>query len=134
MVASGPTYFQEVSMNTDPGCIFCKIVAGQIPATRVYEDDDILAFLDIGPLAEGHLLIIPKEHAERLEGVNPEVLAHLARKLPDFAAPVVKVNGAQRYNLLQNNARLSGQAEPHVGIAGRPRATLRGVPSNCGCR
>ncbi len=114
-------------MNTDPGCIFCKIVAGQIPATRVYEDDDILAFLDIGPLAEGHLLIIPKEHAERLEGVNPEVLAHLARKLPDFAAAVVKVTGAQGYNLLQNNGRVSGQAVPHVHFHIIPRVESDGL-------
>jgi histidine triad (HIT) family protein len=49
-------------MNTDPNCIFCKIVAGEIPAHKVYEDDNFLAFLDIHPLAPGHTLVIPKEH------------------------------------------------------------------------
>ena len=53
-------------MATAADCVFCKIVAGQIPCYRVYEDEHVLAFLDIGPLAEGHVLIVPKVHVERL--------------------------------------------------------------------
>lgn len=114
-------------MGADPGCVFCSIVAGKIPALRVYEDDAILSFLDIGPLAEGHLLIIPKSHWERLEETDPEVLAHLARQLPRLAAAVVAVTGAAGYNLLQNNGRVSGQEVPHVHFHIIPRAQGDGL-------
>lgn len=114
-------------MNTDPNCVFCKIVAGQIPALRVHEDEHVLAFLDIGPLAEGHLLIIPKEHAERLEEMNPEVLASLARQLPRLARAVLSVTQAAGYNLLQNNGRVSGQEVPHVHFHIIPRASGDGL-------
>jgi histidine triad (HIT) family protein len=109
-------------MNTVSDCVFCKIVAGQIPAFRVHEDDAILAFLDIGPLAEGHLLVIPKEHAERLEDMLPETLVHLAGQLPRLARAVLQVTGATGYNLLQNNGRVSGQVVPHVHFHIIPRS------------
>lgn len=114
-------------MHTDPDCIFCKIVAGEIPALRIHEDDTILAFLDIGPLAEGHLLIIPKEHAERLEDTRPETLAHLAGQLPRLARAVLAVTQAAGYNLLQNNGRVSGQEVPHVHFHIIPRASGDGL-------
>lgn len=102
--------------------MFCKIVAGKIPALRVYENETILAFLDIGPLAEGHLLIIPKAHSERLEDTQPETLAHLARSLPRLARAVLAVTQADGYNLLQNNGRVSGQEVPHVHFHIIPRS------------
>ncbi len=105
----------------DPDCVFCKIVAGGIPSLKIYEDDVILSFLDIGPLAEGHLLIIPKVHTERLEDTDPETLAHVARQLPRLAKAVLKVTGATDYNLLQNNGRVSGQVVPHVHFHIIPR-------------
>jgi histidine triad (HIT) family protein len=111
----------------DPNCVFCKIVAGQIPSLRVYEDDLVLAFLDIGPLAEGHLLVIPKEHAERLEDMPSETLAHLARQLPTLARVVLRVTGAAGYNLLQNNGRVSGQEIPHVHFHIIPRVAADGL-------
>lgn len=114
-------------MHTDPDCIFCKIVAGKIPALRVYEDEKMLAFLDIGPLAEGHLLIIPKEHAERLEDASPEVLSHLAGQLPRLARAVLAVTQAAGYNLLQNNGRVSGQEVPHIHFHIIPRAQSDGL-------
>jgi histidine triad (HIT) family protein len=114
-------------MNTDPNCIFCKIVAGAIPALRVHEDEKILAFLDIGPLAEGHLLIIPKAHSERLEEMEPDVLGHLARQLPRLARAVLSVTGSEGYNLLQNNGRVSGQEVPHVHFHIIPRAPGDGL-------
>ncbi|NLE61555.1 MAG: HIT domain-containing protein, partial [Planctomycetes bacterium] len=57
---------------TDPSCVFCKIISGQIPCLRVFEDDATLAFLDVGPLAEGHLLVVPKQHIERLDHMSVE--------------------------------------------------------------
>lgn len=114
-------------MNTDPNCIFCKIVAGGIPALRVYEDDRILAFLDIGPLSDGHLLIIPKEHSERLEDTDPDVVGHLASRLPRLAGAVMAVTQAAGYNVLQNNGRVSGQEVPHVHFHIIPRKTGDGL-------
>ena len=111
----------------DPNCVFCKIVAGQIPCLRVYEDDLILAFLDIGPLAQGHLLVIPKEHAERLEDASVDALAHLIRQVPRLARAVAKATGAAGYNLLQNNGQVSGQAVPHVHFHIIPRAAADGL-------
>ena len=111
----------------EANCVFCKIVAGQIPAMRVYEDEIILAFLDIGPLSEGHLLIVPKEHADRLENMPPEAVAHLAAQLPRLARAVLQVTGAAGYNLLQNNGTVSGQAVPHVHFHIIPRAASDGL-------
>lgn len=114
-------------MNTDPNCVFCKIVAGKIPALQVYEDDIVFAFLDIGPLAEGHLLVIPKQHSERLEEMSPEDLGYLARQLPALARAVLEVTQASGYNVLQNNGRVSGQEVPHVHFHVIPRASGDGL-------
>ncbi len=108
-------------MQTDPDCVFCRIVAGAIPAARVFENDHVLAFLDIGPLAEGHLLVIPREHYTRLEQMPPDLLACLARCLPDLARAVLAVTGAPGYNLLQNNGRAAGQVVGHVHFHIIPR-------------
>ncbi len=68
-------------MNVDPNCIFCKIVAGQIPAKKAYEDEELLAFHDIHPWAPVHVLIIPKQHIATLADVGPEHEALLGRML-----------------------------------------------------
>ncbi|MBI4578306.1 MAG: HIT family protein [Planctomycetes bacterium] len=110
-----------------PNCVFCKIVAGKIPCLRVYEDPSVLAFLDIGPLAEGHLLVIPKDHAERLEDMPTDILAHLVRQLPPLARAVLKVTATDSYNLLQNNGKTSGQEVPHVHFHIIPRKAADGL-------
>ena len=74
-------------MPTDPNCIFCKIVAGQIPAKKVYEDDELLAFHDIHPWAPVHVLVIPKQHIATMADVGPEHDALLGPHAgPDAAA------------------------------------------------
>ena len=78
----------------DPNCVFCKIVAGQIPALRVYEDADTLAFLDIGPLAEGHLLVTPKQHFERLDEMDGELVGRVSATLPRLGRAVMQVTSA----------------------------------------
>ncbi len=102
-------------------CVFCKIVAGQIPCYRVYEDPHTLAFLDIGPLAEGHLLIIPRTHSAMLADMDPDTMGHLARQFPRLARAVQQVTGAPAYNLLQNNGEIAGQAVHHVHFHIIPR-------------
>ena len=108
-------------------CIFCRIVAGEIPCTKVYEDDLCLAFMDIGPLADGHTLLIPKKHYEFLYEMPPDEVAHLARRLPAMAKAVQEAMGAEGLNVLQNNGRVSGQAVPHVHFHFIPRVEGDGL-------
>lgn len=95
-------------------CIFCRIVRGEIPCARVYEDDQVLAFLDLGPVAPGHTLVIPKEHHENLldtpDGAVRTVLSAVRR----VGAAVMSATGAQGFNVLQNNFSASGQQVFHV--------------------
>jgi histidine triad (HIT) family protein len=107
--------------------IFSKILAGEIPCHRVYEADHVLAFLDINPLAEGHTLVIPKQPAERLEELPPEVAAAMGEALPRVARRVLSVTGAAGYNVLQNNGPVSGQEVMHVHFHIIPRAAGDGL-------
>jgi len=109
------------------GCIFCKIVAGDIPVTKVYEDEDILSFLDIGPLSDGHTLIIPKEHYERLHDCPPEILGKIGSRLGRLAGAIAEAMGADGYNLLCNNGRAAGQLVNHLHFHIVPRSTGDGV-------
>jgi len=108
-------------------CIFCKIVAGDIPCTRVWEDEACLAFMDIGPLADGHTLLIPKKHYEVISEMPPEEVAHLGRQIPGLARAVQEAMGADGLNVLQNNGRVAGQAVGHVHIHFIPRVPDDGL-------
>lgn len=103
--------------------IFSKIIAGDIPCHRVYEDEHVLAFLDINPLSKGHTLVIPKQPAERLEQLTPESAAAIGAALPMVAQKVLKITGAAGYNVLQNNGTVSGQEVMHVHFHIIPRST-----------
>ncbi len=94
--------------------IFSKILRGEIPCHRVYEDEHVLAFLDIGPLSLGHTLVIPKEPAETLDQLSDESSAAIGRVLPRLCRAVKKVSGASAFNVLQNNGPLAHQAVFHV--------------------
>ncbi len=94
--------------------IFSKIIAGEIPSHKVYEDDQVLAFLDIGPLSKGHTLVIPKEPAETLDQLSDESAEAIGRVLPRIARGVMKATGATEYNVLQNNGSRAHQAVMHV--------------------
>ncbi len=109
------------------GSVFSKIVAGEIPCQRVFENDHVLAFLDINPLAEGHTLVIPKREVERFEDLRPEELSQLANALQLVVSKVLAATGAEAYNILQNNGRLAGQEVPHVHFHIIPRATDDGL-------
>ena len=97
-----------------PDTIFTQIIAGEIPCHRVYEDDKILAFLDIGPLSTGHTLVIPKEPAETLDQLSDDSAAALGRVLPRLSRAVLRATGAQDFNVLQNNGAAAHQAVGHV--------------------
>ena len=97
-----------------PDTIFTRILAGEIPCHRVYEDDKVLAFLDIGPLSPGHTLVIPKEPAETLDRLSDDAAAALGRVLPRLSRAVLRATGAQDFNVLQNNGAAAHQAVGHV--------------------
>lgn len=94
--------------------IFGKILRGEIPCHKVYEDDHVFAFLDIGPLSEGHTLVIPKEPAPTMDALSDESAAALGRALPRLCRAVMEATGAKEYNLLQNNGGMAHQAVFHV--------------------
>lgn len=94
--------------------IFSKIIAGEIPCHRVYEDDKVLAFLDINPLSKGHTLIIPKEPVVMLDQLADESAAAIGRVLPRIARAILRATGAIAYNVLQNNGVGAHQAVMHV--------------------
>jgi len=102
-------------------CIFCKIVAGQIPCTRVYEDPAVLAFMDINPISPGHTLVVPKKHCEAISEMSAEEAAALFRPVPSLAAAVKAALGAEALNVLQNNGRAAGQAVDHLHVHLIPR-------------
>ncbi|MSQ47608.1 MAG: HIT family protein [Deltaproteobacteria bacterium] len=94
--------------------IFTKIIAGEIPCFRVYEDDKVLAFLDISPLSRGHTLVIPKEPAETLDQLSEESAAALGRVLPRLGRAILRATGATAFNILQNNGAIAHQVVMHV--------------------
>ena len=102
-------------------CIFCKIVAGEIPCYKVYEDETVLAFLDIQPVARGHTLVIPKAHYERLDQMPAELAGACAAVATRLSAKVLAATGAKAWNLLQNNGRAAHQAVDHVHFHIIPR-------------
>ncbi len=114
-------------MPRDPDCIFCKITAGDIPSHTVYEDEDVFAFLDIGPLAEGHVLIIPRDHHSELAAMPAELCAKIASLLPRLGRAALGVTGAEGFNVLVNNGAAAGQVVGHVHWHLIPRQTRDGL-------
>jgi len=109
------------------GTIFDKILAGEIPAYRVYEDEHVLAFLDIGPLSPGHTLVIPKERKAHLHQLSDEAAAALGRALPRICRAVLAATGATDYNVLQNNGAAAHQVVMHVHFHVIPKMGQRGL-------
>lgn len=102
-------------------CIFCKIIAGAIPSTRIYEDDRVLAFLDIGPVIKGHALVIPKTHYDPLMETPDAVLADLIAVVRRIARAQVSGLGADGVNVTQANGASAGQVVPHLHFHVIPR-------------
>lgn len=108
-------------------CIFCKIIAGQIPAEKIYEDAAVLAFLDIGPVSDGHVLVVPKRHYEKVHECPPDLLADMWAKLGKIAGAVSLAMNSDGYNVLCNNGRAAGQLVDHLHFHIIPRMTGDGV-------
>ncbi|HWM84970.1 MAG TPA: HIT family protein [Kofleriaceae bacterium] len=105
-----------------PDTIFAKILRGEIPCHRVYEDDHVLAFLDINPLSLGHTLVLPKETAATLDQLSDEAAAALGRVLPRIARAIMAATGARDFNILQNNGARAHQAVFQVHFHIIPKA------------
>ncbi|QHI69503.1 HIT family protein [Tichowtungia aerotolerans] len=101
--------------------IFEKIVNREIPATIVYEDQDTLAFMDIGPIIKGHVLVIPKTCYDPITETPDEVLCKLIRVAKQVASAQMNVLGADGVNIIQNNGKTAGQEVPHLHFHVIPR-------------
>ncbi len=122
-------------MPADPACLFCKIIAGQIPCLKIYEDDAVLAFLDIGPLVPGHTLVIPKQHYATIMETPPEVLAAISERLPKISQAVLAATGvARQCHLLANNGSEAMQSVHHLHfhILPRGKGESFSIPWNAG--
>lgn len=108
-------------MSAEQDCIFCKIVNGEIPSAKVYEDEDVFAFLDISQVTKGHTLIIPKKHAENIYETDEELASQLFARVPKIANAIKKVYNPVGINILNNNGAAAGQSVFHIHIHIIPR-------------
>ncbi len=102
-------------------CIFCKIINGQIPSEKVYEDEDNISFMDIEPFTKGHVLVIPKAHYERITDIPGPELASLFEAVARVSQAAVTAAGADGFNLLINHGKSAGQEVPHLHVHIIPR-------------
>jgi len=112
--------------------IFTRIIRGEIPCHRVYEDALVLAFLDVNPISDGHTLIVPREPAETVDKLSDESAAAIGRALPRVCRAILKATGAPAYNILQNNGSDAHQAVPHVHFHVIPRYPDRPAAAGLG--
>jgi len=108
-------------MAPDPNCIFCKIVAGEIPCFKIYEDAATLAFMDINPVHDGHCLVIPKAHSANVFEIAPENVAAAARSATKVAKAVNAAVPCDGINLMQANGEGAGQSVGHFHLHIIPR-------------
>ena len=108
-------------------CIFCKIIAGEIPSHKVYEDESVIAFLDINPVSEGHTLVVPKDHFEKFDDCSDIVAEAIGLRIRKISRAVSTATGADGYNLLCNNGLAAGQLVGHVHFHIIPRNNGDGI-------
>jgi histidine triad (HIT) family protein len=104
-------------------CIFCKIVSGEIPSTKIWEDENFFAFLDAHPVTEGHTLVIPKKHFGNLQELTDDVLEKYLSAIKKVADLIMKKYNAEGFNLSLNNGKVAGQVVGHVHFHIIPRKT-----------
>ncbi|MGX9135871.1 HIT family protein [Rummeliibacillus sp. JY-2-4R] len=102
-------------------CIFCKIIDGSIPSTKIYEDEYVYAFMDISPLTKGHTLLIPKEHVANVFEMSEETAANLFKVAPRIANAIKDTVNPAGMNLLNNNGEPAGQSVFHFHLHFIPR-------------
>ena len=110
-------------------CIFCKIISGEVPAEKVYEDDNFIGILDANPLVEGHTLIIPKKHFKTLLDMPNSLGNEMVEATKKVALDLINKNKYEGFNLLNNNFEVAGQVVPHVHFHIIPRNKGDGIKS-----
>jgi histidine triad (HIT) family protein len=108
-------------------CIFCKIINGEIPSSKVYEDEEVFAFLDIGPVNKGHTLVIPKEHHETIVDIPDDLLHKVIVVVKKLSKAVKEGVGADGFNVLMSNHEAAGQVVPHAHFHIIPRLSSDGL-------
>lgn len=119
-------------MTSDPDCIFCKIIAGRIPSTKLYEDSETLAFMDINPVHDGHCLVIPKAHYPTIFELPPASFAAIGRVAIRLARAVDVAVKPDGLNLLQANGPGAAQSVAHFHLHILPRRLGDELPMNWG--
>ena len=114
----------------DSECIFCKIVKGDIPCAKIFEDDKVLSFLDIAPANKGHALIITKGHYETLLDIPDDVLDDVMINARKIVRAMSSALGNEGFNILMNNEKVAGQLVPHAHVHVIPRFAGDGVSLN----
>ncbi|HEQ7947238.1 TPA: HIT family protein [Streptococcus pyogenes] len=102
-------------------CIFCSIIQGDIPSSKVYEDEQVLAFLDISQTTKGHTLVIPKQHVRNILEMTAETASHLFARIPKITRAIQSATGATAMNIINNNEALAGQTVFHAHVHLVPR-------------
>ena len=111
-------------------CVFCRIIAGEVPSTRVYEDERTIAFLDIGPVVKGHTLVVPRQHCDPITDTPEAVLCDLIRVVRKIARAQIAGLKADGINVSQANGRVAGQLVPHIHFHVIPRFLTDGHQGN----
>ncbi len=107
--------------------LFDRIIRGEIPSHRIYEDEHVVAFLDIAPVSRGHVLVVPRESRATLGELSDDSAAAIGRALPRICRAVARAVGSPHSNVLQNNGAPAGQSVPHVHFHVIPRVGPRGA-------
>jgi histidine triad (HIT) family protein len=115
-----PVLFAIMNTMKDKDCVFCKIVAGEIPSDKVYEDQTVLAFLDINPVNIGHSLVVTKNHYKDIYETPYEEIAEVTKAVKKVSESLKKI-GADGVNVAMNNGQAAGQVVPHMHIHVIPR-------------
>lgn len=108
-------------MSADHNCIFCKIIAGEIPSAKVYEDEHVFAFLDISQVTKGHTLVIPKAHVKDIYETSDEIASQLFARVPKIAQAIEKSFNPKGINILSNTGEAAGQSVFHLHLHLIPR-------------
>lgn len=108
-------------MSADHNCIFCKIIAGEIPSAKVYEDEEVYAFLDISQVTKGHTLVIPKAHVKDIYETSDEIASQLFARVPKIAQAIEKSFNPKGINILSNTGEAAGQSVFHLHLHLIPR-------------
>ena len=110
-----------------PNCIFCQIVNQEIPAAKIYEDDSVMAFLDINPVTKGHVLVIPKKHFSDLSNADDDTVGKVMAAVKKVAPAILTATNGQGFNIGMNNGRAAGQVIFHWHVHLIPRSTNDGL-------